>query len=236
MERYVRRLVVVAAFFVASLLGATACGQNTERSDGLDASGSSSSELLEASDFGEGYELHPGSSAGELAEQQRHSVATREYTPAVCEQVFAQQADRTEASQRRGIYVEHERPYKPSFGDFVTRGGESLEQTREVYRQCGSFTAVVAGEGEISMTTTERPVPPGIDTESLVIETVVTTEPYPDNPNSVPAQQKSLIGHAQLGDKRVTFYEEIFGFDSALDTGRFDELFVRAVERASTAD
>ncbi|NDZ93706.1 hypothetical protein G3I13_24410 [Streptomyces sp. SID6673] len=226
------RLVLVASCVALAMTGCSGAGSATGPTSSATAAGDG---LLGMSDFPAGYELHPGSTSQDLAEQQRKNVSTRSFQPPACAQVFSMQADRTASSQRRGVYAEHDEPYKPSYGDFITRDGETLAETREVYDKCGNYIAVVPGEGEVSMTTIKKDPPPGVDADAFVVETTVTTTPYPANQGAVAAQQKSLIGHVEASGKRVTFYEEIYGFGSTLDAERFDSLFAAAVDRAATA-
>ncbi|MGC4961760.1 hypothetical protein ACPXCG_14925 [Gordonia sp. DT218] len=226
------RLLLVAGCVALAISGCSGAESLTGPTSSATTSGNG---LLGVSDFPVGYQLHPGSTSKDLAEQQRKNVSTRSFEPPACADVFSMQADRTASSQRRGVYAEHDEPYKPSYGDFIIRDGETLAESRDVYDKCGNYTAVVAGEGEISMTTMKRDPPPSVDADAFVVETTVTTSPYPANQGAVAAQQKSLIGHAEVSGKRVTFYEEIYGFDSALDANSFNSLFAAAVDRAATA-
>ncbi|GAA3699274.1 hypothetical protein GCM10022238_13830 [Gordonia hankookensis] len=92
---------------------------------------------------------------------------------------------------------------------------------------------MVPGVGETLEKYTVVPAPLGIDADDcLVIQIDVTTDPSPSS-GEAPRRRQTVVGFAQLGNVQVEFYQEVDGLGAAPDTAQFNELFAKAVRRAS---
>lgn len=143
------------------------------------------------------------------------------------------QANRTAKSSRIGVFAVGPVAV-PSFGNYVTQGGDTVPQIRDMYRRCGDFTATVGDQGVITMTHRHVAAPVGIRADDVyVVATTVTTKPTAAVGNQ-PAQQHQISGHAAIGNRVVILTAEIYGFGSSIDMGQFNRLFAEAVDRART--
>lgn len=222
------RVSVVAVLIMA----ATACGTSTSSSSTSPTRGPDPDLLLTASDFPAGYEVFAADT--HVGEAQRRAVDGRAYQPAECAAVFRAQAEFTIESQRIGVVaVNRNQSSFPKYSNAVIRNAEPMAHRREVITTCGNNTATITGRGTMTMTSTLAEAPPGLRADDVLVFTFTTTfQPEPGS-TALRSQQQTVIGYADVPGLQVEFYEEVDGFDGQLDMASFDELFVKAVNRAS---
>lgn len=227
-----RRFTGCRVVVVAVLIMATAACSGTSSSTSSETQTPDADLLLAASDFPVGYDVFPATAG--VGKQQLRAVDGRIYEPAECAEMFRSQAEFTIQSQRSGVVaVNKDQSSFPKYSDTVIRNAEPIAHRREVLNACGNNTATIPGQGTMTMTSAIVDAPADlVADDALVFSFSTTFQPEPDS-TALRSKQQTVIGYADLPGLQVEFYQEVDGLNGRLDTARFDDLFVKAVNRAS---
>lgn len=190
--------------------------------------------LLGQNDFPPGYTTSPDNTdPAERARSQSDLVNGRVNNNAACAKLTADQVPLIAKSQRTGVVAVPKRPDDERYSETIIRNGQTLDDQRALAEVCRSTVSMIPGVGKTLERYTVVPAPLGIDADDLlVIQIDVTTDPSPSS-GEAPRRRQTGVGFAQLGTVQVEFYQELDDFGSAPDGAEFNELFAKAVRRAS---